>query len=204
MRSELAQQKSLALANTEFVYQPFYCEENIWHLSGHQILKDVPGWVLMISNAWQSVAMAHMKICEGPRSLIFWDYHVVWLGLIEGAIQVVDLDSKLPFPVDLAIYLSCSFPALIPAEHLPMFRLIDAEVYREKFSSDRRHMLAPDHTYRSEPPDWPAIFDGKHHLLMDWLDFDREDAPGTVLTLEGLNRWGIEEQGRLTSGLSSQ
>lgn len=177
----------------KFAYQAYYCEENMWQFAQQQRLRQVPAWVLLISNPQGCVAMARTRQCEGPKSLIFWDYHVIWLGFMEQQAWVVDLDSKLPRPVALPIYLQLSFPALIDANYRPLFRLIPATQYCETFSSDRRHMRREDGSYRAAPPTWPVIYDGQNHVLPQWLDFEDPDAPGEICNREELASWAEQQ-----------
>lgn len=175
--------------SSEFLYQPLYCEENIWHLACRQELKTLASWVLMVSNEKRTVAMAHMRRSNKESPLLVWDYHVIWLGLIHNQLLVMDLDTRLPLPMQLEDYLQFSFPSRLPEEYQPHFRLIDARTYCEQFSSDRSHMLDEANQYMAKPPPWPAIQNGETSVLMPWLDFSNEAAPGEILGLAELLSW---------------
>jgi hypothetical protein len=58
-----------------------------------------------------------------------------------------------------------------------------AATYRDALASDRRHMRAPDGSWRAPPPSWPTIGDG--HTLDRLLDL-AEPSPGDVLDLGAL------------------
>lgn len=184
------------LESSEFLYQPFYCEENIWQLVCRREFKILSSWVLMISNEKRTVAMAHMRRASQDEPLLVWDYHVIWVGLLHQQLFVIDLDTRLPVPFPLDAYLQYSFPQMLPQDFQPQFRLLDAHTYREQFSSDRSHMLTEANRYLAEPPSWPAIYNGKTNLLPQWLDFHHATAPGTTFGPAGLQAWAKALTGR--------
>lgn len=167
----------------EPAYCPFYCEENIWHLAGDPRVGDGPRRVLMISNPSQRVALWGQRSgTPDTGGLVVWDYHVI-LTCGAGAVAVVwDLDTTLGAPMPLGAYLSQTFCGA-PEPFTPRFRVTDAETFRDRFRSDRRHMRGEDGAFLQAPPPWPPI--GPGHTLQMWLDFER-DEPGKVLDLPGL------------------
>ena len=164
-------------------YCPFYCEENIWHLAGDPRVGPGHRRVLLISNLEHRVALWRQR--AGPDDadgLVVWDYHVVLVCTDAGHSQVWDLDTTLQCPLPWAHYGPATFRGA-PPPFAPTFRVMDAAVFREAFSSDRRHMRDGQGDYLQPPPPWPAI--GRGHTLPGLLDFER-DEPGEVLDLAGL------------------
>ena len=153
-------------------YQPFYCEENVWHLAGE--MRGRSARVLFVSNANRSCAMWKQRAGDP----IVWDYHVVlWC---DG--QIYDRDSRLGFPVPFEDWIAGTFPVELPPLFAPRFRVIDAERFLEVFASDRSHMRT-DEGWQRPPPEWPPIGAGMN--LMRFVDME---APfeGEVSDLAGL------------------
>lgn len=160
-------------------YCPFYCEENLWHLAADPRVGEGTRHVLLISNAERKVALWQQRAgAEDQGGLVVWDYHVVLV--CDDAVW--DLDTTLGAPVPLVAYLPGTFRGA-PPRFAPMFRIMEADVYRQAFASDRRHMRAHDGTFHKPPPPWPPIGDG--HTLEALLDFERSE-PGVVVDLPGL------------------
>ena len=164
-------------------YQPFYCEENAYL----RVVGDVrPGGdhALFITNPRRQVAVFEQRLAP-PGEPVVWDYHVIAVDRASRA--VVDPDSRLEMPCELAWYLAATFPTLPPrlAAYAPRFRLVPAAELAATFSSDRRHMRSERGTYREPPPPWPPI--GEGHTLARYLDLD-DPIAGQVLSLDGLRR----------------
>lgn len=168
---------------SEPAYCPFYCEENIWHLAADPRVGEGPRHVLLISNGGQRVALWGQRSgAEESGGLVVWDYHVI-LTCGTGPDAVVwDLDTTLGAPVPLGAYLAESFRGA-PEPFLPMFRVVPADVFRDRFASDRRHMRDDDGAFIRPAPSWAPI--GSGHTLEMWLDFECNE-PGKVLDLPGL------------------
>ena len=162
-------------------YQPFYCEENIWHLCREPRVAGGDKRVLFISNYSRCVALWNARMAA-PREAIFWDYHVVMLAR-EVNWQVWDLDTRLPMPCQAEDYFAATFDAC-PQSYRPLFRLLDAQHYLDCFTSDRRHMKHADGSFRAPPPQWPPLSDGAHNLdrFIDMSD----GFLGQSLDLQGL------------------
>lgn len=107
--------------------------------------------MLFISNETRNCVFQNQKI---PQSI--WDYHVVMLAF-KGTWMVYDLDSTLPIPCQLDLYLNQTFNKV---SQPPGFLVLDGIDYGNFFSSDRRHMVNPDGTWKATPPDWPLIKNG--------------------------------------------
>ncbi|MCB9530018.1 MAG: hypothetical protein H6701_16805 [Myxococcales bacterium] len=165
-------------------YQPFYCEENIWHLARQ--LAAHAAWVVFISNRARRCLLLGQRAGEGPARLVVWDYHVVLVTAEAGGAQVWDLDCVGGAPLPVKRWIDETF-ALV-GHSLPSydacFRVVDAAVFVEAFASDRRHMRGPDGSWQAPPPPWPVIGEGFN--LMRWVDLDDGGMPGEVLDLAGL------------------
>ncbi len=168
---------------SEPAYCPFYCEENIWHLAADPRVGEGPRRVLLISNPRRTVALWGQRSgTEDTGGLVVWDYHVI-LTCGAGPDAVVwDLDTTLGTAVPLNHYLSQTFQGA-PEPFVPLFRVTQADVFRDRFTSDRRHMRGEDGAFLRTPPAWPPV--GPGHTLDAWLDFEC-DQPGQVLDLPGL------------------
>lgn len=157
----------------------------MWHLAGDP---KIPGEkrVIFISNAARSCAVWSQRSAPEPGAPVLWDYHVVLLA--GGAIW--DLDTTAGFPLPLDRYLDAAFPAhgQLDARLEPRFRVIGAELFRERFASDRSHMKK-DGLWQAMPPPWPAIVakNGETMNLFSFVDTEAEYL-GEVFDLEGLRK----------------
>ncbi|XP_055081169.1 protein N-terminal glutamine amidohydrolase isoform X2 [Periophthalmus magnuspinnatus] len=128
------------------VYTSCYCEENVWHLcswfrsEAEVQLQEL--YVLFISNHHRT------------------DYHVVLLWSRPSLDPLIfDLDSVLDFPCSLQEYTTQALRSdqdLNPQYHR-LIRVIPADLFLQKFSSDRSHMKKPDGTWTMPPPSYPPI-----------------------------------------------
>ena len=154
-------------------YTAFYCEENIWQLTGNPALVDDERVVLIITNPtrtcllWQQCA----AVLGQP---VVWDYHVVLVvrSVPGQAWQVYDFDTRLAFPSTLDTWLGETFPGCdqwLP-DLLPHFRVVPAADFRDRLVSDRGHMKTAG-GWRQPPPPWPCIGTGPSNLQR-FLDFD--------------------------------
>jgi hypothetical protein len=169
--------------NTAFEYQPYYCEENVWHLCQHAALAGRSS-ALFISNRDRCCALWNQR-AAAEGSAVLWDYHVVAVSHGDG--MVWDLDTRLPLPCDLASYLDGTFSddPRLPEGLQPVFRLFDGATFVATFASDRSHMLDTRGEYLQPPPPWRAIGQGRTNTLQTFVDMEA-DGPGRVLTLEAL------------------
>ena len=165
-------------------YQPFFCEENIWHLAGDAELAGRNTLVAVISNPARSCLLMGQR-AGGAEGYVVWDYHVVLCAELAGAWEVWDLDATYGCPVSATVWLNLTFPlgGRLPAQYEPLFRVLSGAAYRALLNTDRRHMRAPDGTWRAEPPSWPVIGSGSN--LMDFVDMERA-FEGEVLDLDAL------------------
>jgi hypothetical protein len=145
-----------------FLYTSAYCEENVWQLA--KSLKDQgklegkQAAAVFVSNEGETVAMQQQRSGNGPLGSLVWDYHVVFLlEDDEHKLNVLDLDTTLPFPCPLSEYAQKSFPPAAPRRNQASFRVIPADVFLSTFASDRSHMIRPNGSWASPPPDYPPI-----------------------------------------------
>jgi len=139
------------------LHQPFWCEENIWHLAQHPATAAAERLVLVIAGAEAEVACWHQK-AGGPGAPVLWDYHVV-LATRARDWQIWDLDGRLGYPVSAEDWLRTTFPLPenVPDAFQPRFAVISADDYVDHFGSDRAHMRAADGSWQHPPPPWPEL-----------------------------------------------
>lgn len=150
------------LRREDFLYQPYYCEENIWQLCQHQPFKN--SYVIFIASKGDAFPMLHQRFMAHRQKPVYWDYHVVLLVLAEKNL-ILDFDTTLAFSSDVGHYFSQSFvDNKSLAEHeRPWFRVVPAHEYVSRFSSDRSHMKTTS-GWLAPPPAWPLIGGGPHNL----------------------------------------
>jgi hypothetical protein len=153
---------------SSILYQPFWCEENIWHLVQHPATAADDRLALVITGAQDHVACWKQKAADELKP-VFWDYHVVLATRADGW-QIWDLDSRLGFPVPAQTWMETTFPypERVPPRYRPMFATIPAEDYLQHFGSDRSHMRDPRGEWQQPPPPWTAI-DGQGLRLADLI-----------------------------------
>jgi hypothetical protein len=142
-----------------FLHQPFWCEENVWHLAQHAATQAPEQLVLVLTGASAQVACWHQKAGDAGRPIL-WDYHVVLATRTDArGWQVWDLDSRVGAPVTAREWLQATFPAAdrVPRAYRPRFAVIPADHYLRCFGSDRGHMREADGSWMQTPPPWPAI-----------------------------------------------
>ncbi|MDH5388699.1 MAG: protein N-terminal glutamine amidohydrolase [Gammaproteobacteria bacterium] len=168
------------LKREDFLYQPYYCEENIWHLCQHEQFKN--SHVIVIASKGDSFPMLNQRDMENHLTPVLWDYHVILLAE-EDTKQILDFDTSLPFNNDIETYFSNSFidNDLLNADEKPLLRVMPASEYVMSFSSDRRHMKT-ESGWIAPPPVWPLIGNSVHNLP-DFLDMSNNDI-GDVLTID--------------------
>ena len=155
-------------------YQPFYCEENVWHLAAE--MRGRGARVVFISNENRVCALWKQRVGDP----VVWDYHVVlWC---DG--MIYDRDSRLPCPVALEDWIAGTFPIPLPEHFAPLFRVVDADRFLDVFASDRSHMRT-EKGWQKPPPPWPPIGAGMN--LMQFVDM-RGEYEGVVVDLGGLRR----------------
>ena len=166
-----------------FLYRSCYCEENIWHLAREEWFRERETMVVIISGRGRHRRLWFQAGAENPETPVYWDYHVILLSY-EAGWWVWDLDTSLELPVAADTYFHKTFlQQNIDVAHTDVIlRLVSAEEYVRKLSSDRSHMRLPSAEWVAPPPEWPMILQGRNPNLLDWININHE-APGRVLTL---------------------
>ena len=175
----------MRILRANFLYQPFYCEENVYHLCVDPRFADRQRQVVFISNRGRTCVMWHQRAARKAGAHLFWDYHVVLLA--RSPWEIWDLDTTLGLPVPAADYLAMSFRNDLLDPFMPRFRMIDAALFAATFASDRSHMRRPGGAYRWPPPPWPPIGppDAEPNL-MRFVDMDQPFV-GEILDLRSLS-----------------
>ena len=142
------------LTKQDCLYQPYYCEENIWQLCQKDYFKGREVKVLfLLPTEANYIALWHQKLTD-PDQPVFWDYHVILFDVTN--LQIFDFDTHLTFPFNAKSYFTLSFGIEYP-KYLPRFKVFDKDPFVENFSSDRSHMLDDRGRWLAEPPAWPFI-----------------------------------------------
>lgn len=164
-------------------YQPFWCEENVWHLAQGGLVDAEERWVWIVSGPSGRVACWQQRAAKEGEALL-WDYHVV-LAARAADWQVWDLDTRLGAPVPAQQWLRETFPVpqLVPARFQPRFMPVEAERYVAGFDSDRAHMKIGRGEFLKPPPPWAPIRGCSLPLAVLLLDARRG------LSLEALLQW---------------
>jgi len=176
---------------SDLAYQPFYCEENVWHLLQHARLARCERWAVWVMAKAGHCPVWRQRAADSDQEPIFWDYHVWALAreTASAAWQVWDLDTTLGCPVPLADYLRLAFPyaGRLPRGFEPWFRVVPAEDYVRLFASDRAHMKDRRGHWRHPPPPWPAIRPDQPSTLARFRDL-ADPIAGRVLSCVELAR----------------
>jgi len=168
------------IMRSNFLHQPYYCEENIWQLA--KVLDEKEAEVWFIINENKTIATAQQR-AVAVNSWVIWDYHVVYYSPDKG---ILDLDTRCTFPCAVDTYLTASFlsiASVITEAHKPYFRIIPANEYLMLFASNREHMLDHEGNYTQPSPEWPAIGNGNN--LASFIDYNDESI-GDIISLDKL------------------
>lgn len=194
-------QKDLPLSRSEYLYTPFYCEENVYMLAkrlaetGAADVADLTA--VFISNPTRSVPLWRQKAGKGHEGLVVWDYHVILVQSRPGGEAVVwDLDSLLPFPTLLQVYWreglcnGLASPVRLRPPYPRLYRLVSMRTLLRCFASDRSHMRhAGTGEWLEVPPPYEAITaeDGATNNLHEYITMilpsiaDTDDGDGAAL-----------------------
>ena len=148
-----------AFRREAFRYTAYFCEENIWWAARDLVDAGCDAshmQVLLFTNPSASVMLCNQRAAPEGEATV-WDYHLVLQARIAGAVQILDLDTRLDFPVSREAYVQNTFPrqAALPEYNRAWVRVIPALAYLEHFYSDRSHMQG--HVPASAFPDYPVI-----------------------------------------------
>lgn len=139
--------------------------------------------VVIVSGEGRYRRFWFQKNALSQEAPVYWDYHVILLSYEDGW-WIWDLDTSLGLPVLADTYFHKTFlQKNIDVAHSDVIlRLVNAEEYIRKLSSDRAHMRLPSGEWIAPPPAWPMILQDRNSNLLDWININH-DAPGKVLTL---------------------
>lgn len=140
------------------LHQPFWCEENIWHLAAHPAPGAGERLVIVITGAVDAAACWNQRAGR-PGQPILWDYHVV-LAVHAQDWLIWDLDTRLgapPLPAHEWLRGTFPQPGRVRPPFQPRFALFTAAAWRAGFASDRSHMRRADGGWQHPPPPWPMI-----------------------------------------------
>jgi len=200
---QTASETALQVESDEQLRVPYYCEENVWRLAYRRMHQQPEDrfYIVFISNSIKAVPMFQQRAASEANKSCCWDYHVLLLCVraLDSQVVVYDMDTRLPYPCPLLEYLQQSFPYQWPLPYAPMFRLVDANLFLQYFSSDRSHMFNQQtQQWNAPPPTYECILNGPPNL-QDYLNFvDRprrqevnEQALGTMLSLDQLAHYNF-------------
>ncbi|NQZ08694.1 MAG: hypothetical protein HRT35_16185 [Algicola sp.] len=181
-------------AKQDFDYWPLFCEENVWQLCRHHHFAQHKTFAVFISNETKACTLWLQQSASKQDLPVVWDYHVVlfacsevlYNGINNGRWTVWDLDSDLALGISVEDYLVQTFLPLAPGfgHYAPTFRVVEGEVFKARFSSDRQHMKNSDGTWKSPPPSWPAIIHEEGLALAELIDMKHDEC----MTLDELKR----------------
>ncbi|KAJ3906422.1 N-terminal glutamine amidase-domain-containing protein [Lentinula edodes] len=206
-------------------YTSHWCEENVYLLiqsfsRNSSLSEDWDVFAVFISNHSKTapdlnvhltlqVALWNQKLSEELGCPVIWDYHVVAVlrpRNISTSIQswVYDFDTRLGIPVTFDTYYVQTFSANVLDELQSYFRVVSANVFLDRFASDRSHMLAPTSgtlevpIYLEPVPPYPSIR-GAHctstHNIMDFVSMLPSDGYGNVFSLQAVDDFfGLKEE----------
>ncbi|XP_065222120.1 protein N-terminal glutamine amidohydrolase isoform X2 [Planococcus citri] len=174
-----------------------FSEENVWQLCKQLVKQEKSGnecYCVFISNSKRAIHLWKQK-CATEKNFVIWDYHVITVyGNRKHGYHVLDLDTRLSFPVPFKQYASEALKSeeTIMPDYKRFFRVITAQEYLKHFSSDRRHMKVGD-SWQKPPPNYaPIITDPKNpHKLDEFIDMTKGKGLGEVLNYdEFLKKFG--------------
>lgn len=168
----------------DILHQPFYCEENVFHLCSHPILAGRERWAVFVSGALGGFYMWHQRAAKSQTSALFWDYHVIVLA--SAPWEIWDLDSHLGMPAPALTYLQKSFRAIPWPELAPSFRLVSPAELTEQLASDRSHMRDAQGRFQRPPPPWPPVSAPERGSNLHRFIDMKTPFLGEVLSLEAL------------------
>jgi hypothetical protein len=166
------------------LHQPFYCEENVFHLCSHPALSGRRKSAVFVTAPAGGCVMWHQRAARSPSAPLLWDYHVFLLA--ETPWEVWDLDTWLGVPVPAGEYLKRSFRTPLRPDLEPLFRVVASDEFVRALASDRSHMRRRDGSFERPPPPWPPISAAERGSnLARFVDM-RDPFVGEVLSLPEL------------------
>ncbi|CAI0376998.1 unnamed protein product [Linum tenue] len=171
MATESSESTSSSATVSEFIYTPFYCEENIYFLckklceNGRANADGSDLFVVFISNEKKAAGSLRNSFMEFDL-LIGGEPRKSWLFIVDPALES---EGEYTSRWGCAMGLSC---------HLhsgELYRVVQAPVFLRGFASDIRHMK--------------DSADGTVNNLKDYMDIH---APTEVAAIERADRDGVE------------
>ena len=107
---------------------------------------------VFVVNESATCALRHQRAAP-PGELVVWDYHV--LVRVDSPVLgrwILDLDSRLGFAVPEDEYVAATVDRRVPERFRPGFRVVPADVFLARFSTDRRHMRDAEGGWLHPPP----------------------------------------------------
>jgi len=163
----------------DYIYTPYFCEENIWQLCRSFIRQGIDKEqldILFLSNHKKQIVLLNQQL-GSPGEVVVWDYHVILKYHLDANTSMIfDFDTRLPFPIDWQSYQLATFPdpRQLDSDYHMMIRKIPSSEYLTKFTSDRQHM---GHLVISEHPNYECIQakDSSGSIcLKDYWEMDKE------------------------------
>lgn len=183
---------STAIAVSDCVYTPCFCEENAYKLCERLCKHSSQVYVVFVSNPSRQVPFWRDRFSHDPDGFVLWDYHVIVLQQTEQGCSVWDLDTTLPVPCPLLAYANIALKAQLPlnANFSRWYRVVTANDYLQHFASDRSHMQLEDGFWRAAPPTYSCIIasDGVKMRLEEYISMtasapqSENSYTGTVYT----------------------
>uniref|UniRef100_A0A8C4NE84 Protein N-terminal glutamine amidohydrolase n=1 Tax=Eptatretus burgeri TaxID=7764 RepID=A0A8C4NE84_EPTBU len=170
-----------------------WSEENIWKLCeslrnrSDQPVSIDEFFVVFISNDAKRTPLWMQRSRRGSDEFVLWDYHVILLHVAQDQSLVYDLDTTLPFPCSLEIYVQDALRAdeMLRQCYRRMFRVVRADAYLAHFASDRSHMKTPAGDWIHIPPSYPCIHTAESTMnIYDFISMDPARGWGHVLDYE--------------------
>lgn len=175
-------------------------------------------YAVFVSNDIKCCPMFNQQASQSPSDPCYWDYHVILIRSSKKNnsninkknrfAQVLDIDSRLPYPCSLDEYLYGTFDIdflnkeASHQKYAPMFRVVRAELFIQNFYSDRMHMFQ-NGKWLSPQPEYDCILtdaknmklnnSGHKSNLHDYINMSgwkgkESSLMGEVLSLSELRR----------------
>ena len=161
-------------------YTANYCEENVYLLcTGFSQLNrsnNESAYAVFLTNPERNTYIRYQKNSTKPKSLVKWDYHVVFIHKTKTRSFVYDLDSKFDFPVGFKTYYKKALKFKLPEKPETFYRVTECGSFSKEFATDRSHLIT-NGTYYHKPPKYPNIVNERNESmnLHKYLDVSLKD-----------------------------
>lgn len=171
-------------------YTAFYCEENVWQLCRtiNNKWKSLieTSYCVFVTNDQKKNVLYYQKLSKSKFQPVIWDYHVVFLMLIDNEYFIFDKDSLLSFPCPAKEYFISTFTEN-PIENQTcesVFRLVEARDFLKNFASDRSHMMVGGQFLKDPPNYCPIKTENDSHILDKYLSTNTDANFGKLLSFK--------------------